>query len=146
FMTRLELALGMAPRPQPSFNRGDVAVAPSEQSRSVDSVESVVERNEIAQIGPRLSVGSQPHHLPLISVGLETKVFGESRVEKPDGVWPGERQEVIEPTVIDVPDRGRFPRASSVHHQDRGPRKAGEGIRADGVRQMMIDEARACLG
>ena len=57
-MTRFDLAFGRAPRAQPPFNRGDVAVPPPEQRPSVDPVDSVVERDEVAQVRTA-SVGVQ---------------------------------------------------------------------------------------
>src|SRR5690242_10845668 len=109
-MARLDLALGAAPRTQPPFNRGDVSVAPPEQRRRVDPVESVVERDEVAQVRPRLPIGREAHHLPLIAVGPEAEVFSESRVEKPQRVWPRNGEHVVDTSITAGPDRRGLPR------------------------------------
>src|SRR5439155_4452997 len=145
-MARLDLALGRAPRAQPPFNRGDVAVAPPEQGRRVDAIESVVERDDVAQVRPRLPVGREAHDLPLITVSLEAEVFSESRVEKPQRVRPRNREHVVETPIVTIPDRRGLPGAPTVQHEHRSLLKTRKGISADGMGQMMVHKTNLCLG
>ena len=41
-----------------------------------------------------------------------------------------------------MPDGGGFPRAATVHHDDGGIVKAGIGVGAEGVGQVMIHKAK----
>ena len=53
---------------------------------------------------------------------------------------------MIEPAGTATPQRSGFPGAPAVEHQDRGVVETGERVGADGVREMMIHEAKFWRG
>src|SRR5262249_8954597 len=91
-----------------------------------------------AEINPGLAVRRKPHDLPLIAVRNEPEETGELRIKQAQRLRPIQRQDMIEASVVAMPDRRRFPRPATVHHYYRRVVKTGICIRADRVRQMMI--------
>src|SRR6266852_5634090 len=89
----------------------------------------------------RFAVGRQPHHFPLITIGLKTEKLSKCAIEISHRIRKRNHQHRVEPAVVPVPDSRRFPRSAAVHDHDGGFVKSRVRIGANSVRQVMIDKS-----
>src|SRR5262249_13333381 len=90
-------------------------------------------------------IRSQTHDFPFIAIGCEAEKLRELAIEQSDGIRERNRKEMIQAAIMAMPDGGGFPSTAAIHHNNRGIRKATVGVRADGMRKMMINVSHARL-
>ena len=122
------------------------AAAIAHQQIRVDLVGRRFGLKERAEIHAGFTVGSEAHDFPLVGVGSEAEEFGEAGIEEAEGIGPVDGLEMLDAAFAAAPDGGGFPGAAAVHDDDGGIVKAGVGIGADGVGEMMIHETELRLG
>ena len=70
----------------------------------------------------------------------------KTRVEQAERIGPIDGEDRVDAPLAAMPDGSGFPCAAAVHHDDGGIVKAGIGIGAERVGQMVIHKAESRLG
>jgi len=132
-----------AQRDRPA-NKGAAAIA--HQQIAVDLVGGRFGLKERAEIHSGFTVGSEAHDFPLVGIGSEAEEFGEAGIEEAKGIGPVDGLQMLDAAFAAMPDGGGFPGAASVHDNDGSIVKAGAGVGADGVGEMMVHKTELRLG